>query len=88
MTVEVIEWPEKGSARRFPMGGWWVVERRPGWGYFPLAGPFRTEGEARAALDARRAAWEAGETVPMSDPADAATAGARGRPRAREDVVG
>lgn len=48
--LEVIEWPEKGSARRYPTGGWWVVETRKGRGHTPLVGPFRREHEADDAL--------------------------------------
>lgn len=44
--IEVIEWPVKGSAKRYPKGGWYVVESREGQGYTPLAGPFRTVQEA------------------------------------------
>lgn len=48
---KVIEWPQKGSARRFPAaGGWYVVEERAGRGYTPIAGPFKTQGEAEAKL--------------------------------------
>lgn len=41
-----------GSARRFPMGGFWVVETPVGQEgpYTPLAGPFKTSNEARAKL--------------------------------------
>lgn len=48
----VIEWPSMGSARRFPMGGFWIAESPIGQDgpYFPLAGPFRTSGEARGVL--------------------------------------
>lgn len=52
--VKVIEWPEKGSAKRWPHGGWYVVEERPGRGFTPLLGPLRTEKEGQAAL----AAWK------------------------------
>ena len=42
---KVIEWPEQGSARRYPMGGWWVVEETLN-GLFPVYGPFRRRVEA------------------------------------------
>ena len=45
--IEVIEWPQRGCARRFPMGGWWVVETSKH-GYMPLAGPFATKAAAEA----------------------------------------
>ena len=45
--LRVIEWPQKGSAQRYPMGGWWVVELGEG-GYSPVVGPFRTQAEAEA----------------------------------------
>ena len=54
VAVRVIEWPQAGSARRYPHGGWWVVEERPGPVFFPLAGPFRREAEADAARAARQ----------------------------------
>jgi hypothetical protein len=45
----VIEWPANGSARRYPVGGWWLVEERPACGFTPLAGPFKTKAQAEAA---------------------------------------
>lgn len=45
-TIRVIEWPDKGSAKRFPTGGWWVVIDTLGRGFSPLAGPFATQDEA------------------------------------------
>lgn len=44
--VKVIEWPEPGSARQFPVGGWWVVEENERGEYTPLAGPFSTRTKA------------------------------------------
>lgn len=38
--IAVIEWPDKGSAK------WWVVESTER-GYYPLLGPFHTEGKAK-----------------------------------------
>lgn len=50
---EVIEWPQAGSAKRYPLGGWWVVEHsEKSRGYFPLAGPFKTRAEAEHKLSA------------------------------------
>ena len=46
---KIIEWPEHGSAKRWPIGGWWVVNEREGRGYTPLAGPYKTRSEAEAA---------------------------------------
>lgn len=46
-TFRVLEWPEKGSAKRWKAdggAGWWVVIERPT-GLTPVAGPFRTEAE-------------------------------------------
>jgi hypothetical protein len=48
VTRTIIEWPQKGSARRWPMGGWYVVNYRFASGYEPIAGPFRTKEEAEA----------------------------------------
>lgn len=45
--LQVIEWPEKGSTKRYPRGGWWVV--RDDKGYAPREGPFRTQQEAEDA---------------------------------------
>lgn len=65
MPVQVIEWPQVGSAARYPMGGWWVVEFTPGKGYWPLKGPFRARREAEDWQLAHlvSAAAEAGETI-------------------------
>lgn len=50
MSYTVIEWPQRGSAQRFPTGGWWVVDEREGQGFTPIAGPFRTREEANREL--------------------------------------
>ena len=51
-TVEVIEWPQEGAAKRGHGCGWWVVVNRPGRGFTPLKGPFSTRLEADYARDA------------------------------------
>jgi len=65
MQIQIIEWPQVGSATRFPMGGWYLVEHRERRGYTPIAGPFRTRLEAEETERARlvSAAAEAVETI-------------------------
>lgn len=52
MKIQIIEWPAAGSGRRFPMGGWYVVERTEHDAYLPLQGPFRTRPDAEEAARA------------------------------------
>lgn len=65
MQIQVIEWPTGGSARRFPMGGWYVVEYREGRGYTPLAGPFRTKPQAAEAAREHRVSTAAEAVEPL-----------------------
>ena len=77
MDIQVIEWPQVGSAARYPMGGWYVVEYTEGRGYFPLEGPFRERQEAEdrrtiaEAAAAERAAYAAVQDQLISDAAEA-----------------
>lgn len=46
LDIDIIEWPEAGSAQRWPMGGWYAVVFREGRGYWPLSEACRTREEA------------------------------------------